>query len=249
MSVKNRKTLCFLHGWGIDNRVWANFEKGFMPEWNVKTPLLPGYDGTVPRAVDMDAVAREVMSEIPEDSILIGWSLGGMIGIRVATLKPIRKLIMLAAAPCFVKKHDWPCGTENEIMESLIQRMKRDTDRALREFALLCSKGDSRPRTTYQVFTQLLKDNKAHINTLINGLDLLLKTDLRVEFSGLKCKVGVILAAHDHLLPFAAGAAMHSLRSGLELDVIKGAGHAPFISCPGQVRRSLLSMLNAGPGR
>jgi pimeloyl-[acyl-carrier protein] methyl ester esterase len=243
MPAENRGTLCFLHGWGVDKRVWASFANGFLQEWNVKLPALPGYDGVAPGARGLEDVVRTLMPEIPDDSILIGWSLGGMIGIRIATMKPIRKLILLTSAPCFVKKDDWPCGTETETIESLMQRMKDNPERALQEFALLSSRGDGKPRATYQVLAGLLKENKGHPGALIDGLDMLLHTDLRTEFSRLKCKVGVILAANDQLLPVDAGAAMQHLRSGLELGIIEAAGHAPFISRPEQTRRSLLSML------
>ena len=248
MTVDNSGTLCFLHGWGVDKRIWVNFVEGFMPEWNVKTPALPGYDGATAHVTGMEAVARALMSEIPDDSILVGWSLGGMIGIRIAAMKPIRKLILLAGTPCFVKKVDWPCGMEVEIIERLRQRMQDAPERALQEFALLSSKGDGRSRATYQVLAELLKENNAHTSALINGLDMLLHTDLRGEFSRLKCRVGVILAANDQLLPVAAGAAMRSLRSSLELEVIEESGHVPFISRPEQTRRSLLSMLKPGAG-
>ena len=246
MSAENRETLCFLHGWGFNQRVWAGFAEGFQPEWNVKIPTLPGYDGAATCALGLEDVARALLAEVPDDSILIGWSLGGMIGIRIASMKPVRKLILLAGSPCFVKKDDWPCGTGAELVERLMQRLQDDPDRALQEFALLSSKGDGRPRATYQVLAGLQKENRAHTGALIDGLDMLLHTDLRVELSGLKCKAGVILAANDRLLPVSAGAAMLSLRSGLELEVIEGAGHAPFISSPARTRRSLLSMLKPG---
>lgn len=247
MPEENRGTLCFLHGWGFDKRVWANFVEGFLPEWNVKTPALPGYDGSIPCALGMEDVARALLTEVPDDSILIGWSLGGMIGIRIASMKPIQRLILLAGAPCFVKKDDWPCGAGIELVEQLRRRMQENNPgRALQEFALLSSRGGGNPRATYQVLSTLLKENGAHTDALIDGLDMLLHTDLRAEFSGLKCKTSVILAANDQLLSVAAGAAMRSLRSGLELEVVEGAGHAPFISSPDETRRPLLAMLRPG---
>lgn len=245
MSAADRESLCFLHGWGFNQRVWAGFVERFRPEWNVKIPTLPGYDGAAPCALGLDDVSRALLTEVPDDSILIGWSLGGMIGIRIASMKPVRKLILLTGSPCFVKKDDWPCGTTAELVERLKVRIVDNPDRALQEFALLSSKGDGRPRATYQVLAGLQKANRAHTGALLDGLDMLLHADLRAELSALKCTVGAILATNDRLLPVAAGAAMQSLRSGLELEVIEGAGHAPFISRPAQTRRSLLSMLKS----
>ena len=246
MPAENRETLCFLHGWGFDQRVWSGFVDGFLPEWNVKLPTLPGYDGAAPRALGVEDVARAMLTAVPDDSILVGWSLGGMIGIRIASLKPVRKLILLAGSPCFVKKDDWPCGIEAELVERLMQGIKDYPDRAVQEFALLSSKGDGRPRATYQELSALLKGNRVHAGALIDGLEMLLHADLRAEFSGLKCKAGVILATDDQLLPVAAGAAMLALRSGLDLEIIEGAGHAPFISRPVPTRQSLLAILKPG---
>ena len=246
MSADNRETLCFLHGWGLNRHVWSGFVEGFLLEWNVNTPGLPGYDGAAPSVSGLDDVARALLAEVPDDSILIGWSLGGMIGTRIATMKPIRKLILLASSPCFVKKDDWPCGAEAELVERLRQRMQESPGKALQEFAQLSSRGDDNPRATYRVLSTLLKKNRAHPDALIDGLNMLLHTDLCAEFSGLKCKTSVILAANDQLLSVAAGAAMQSLRPGLELEVVEGTGHAPFISSPDETRRSLLAMLKPG---
>ena len=247
VATKKRETLCFLHGWGFDQRIWSDFVDGFpLDDWNVKTPALPGYDGTAPRVLGMDDVARSLLTEVPDDSILVGWSLSGMIGIRIASLKTIRKLILLASSPCFVKKNDWPCGTGAVLVEGLMKRIQDDPDRALQEFALLSSKGDGIPRATCQVLSALLTKSRAHTRALIDGLAMLLHTDLRGEFSGLRCKSGVILATNDRLLPVAAGAAMLSLHPSMELKVIEGAGHAPFISRPDETRRTLLSMLKSG---
>ena len=243
VATDERATLCFLHGWGFDYRVLGSFTERFVPEWKVKALVLPGYDGTPPQAMGIGNIARAMIPEVPDNSILIGWSLGGMIGIRIAAMKPVRKLILLASTPCFVKKRDWLYGTDAEVIEGLKRRIKIDPGRALREFAMLISGGDSRPRATYQALVLLLQENKAHADALLDGLDILLHADLRAEFSGLKCKASVILAAQDPLVPVAAGSVMLSLHAGMESAVIYGAGHAPFMSRPEQTRQMLLAMV------
>ena len=247
MSTHNPETLCFLHGWGFDKRVLEKFMARFVPEWQVKALSLPGYNGA-PLAKGIEGVARALIPEVPDNAILIGWSLGGMIGIRIATLKPVKKLILLASTPCFVNKPDWPYGTAPELLQGLSRRIKDGPERALREFALLISRGDNKPRTTYQVLATLLKGNVAHTSALLDGLDILQNADLRAELSGLGRQTGIVLAENDPLVSVASREMLLSLCTGLELNMISGAGHAPFLSRPAHTRRLLHTMLSHTQG-
>jgi len=247
MPAANRETLCFLHGWGFDGRVLEKFMEGFMPEWNVKALALPGYDGAAPAARGMEDVARLLAPGVPDHAVLIGWSLGGMIGIRIAAMKPVRKLIILAGAPCFVNKHNWPHGVPAELVEGLMQRIHENPAAALHEFAMLSSKGDGNPRATYRTLSLLLQQSAVRTEALRDGLEMLRDADLRTEFSGLSCRVGVILAENDRLFPAAGARAMLSLNPGLELRTVAGCGHALFISAPEQSRQALLALLASAP--
>ena len=220
---------------------------GFLPEWKVKALALPGYNGA-PLAKGIEGVARALIPDVPDNAILIGWSLGGMIGIRIASLKPVKKLILLASTPCFANKPDWPYGTAPELVQGLVRRIKDGPERALREFALLISRGDNKPRTTYQILAKLLRDNVADTHALLDGLDILRNADLRTELSGLGRRTGILLAANDPLVSVASGELLLSLCPGLELNIINGAGHAPFLSRPAHTRRLLHTMLSHTQG-
>jgi len=246
-AEKKGETLCFLHGWGFDGRALEKFCDGFTPEWNVKIPVLPGYDGAAPEALGIEHVARALLPEVPDNSVLVGWSLGGMIAIRMASMKPLKKLVLLASAPCFVGKQDWPYGMSEELIEGLQRRVQENPGQALQEFALLSSKGDKNPRATYRSLTASLQRAAVHRAALLDGLEMLRNADLRPEFSGLKCRVGAILAENDQLFSASCARAMLSLNPDLELSTMGGCGHAPFISRPEQSRRLLTDMLSPAP--
>ena len=243
MSAGKKGTLCFIHGWGFDGRVLEGFMGGFLPEWDVKTLVLPGYNGDAPLALGLESVARALIPDVPDHSILIGWSLGGLIGIRISSLKPVKKLILLASTPCFVKRQNWLFGTEPELVRGLMRRINDDPGRALREFAKLISRGDRSPRATFRTLAMLLERNMVHTSALLDGLDILQNADLRTELSDLGSRAGGILAANDPLVPAAVAGAMLSLNPNMELRTISNSGHVPFISRPEQTRRLLLSML------
>src|SRR5690606_11195893 len=120
MSGNQQPALCFIHGWAFDSRVLENLASQFTST-KVQLIDLPGYGKkqSANQPTDIDAVAEAVLPEIPANSVLIGWSLGGMIAIRIAHKIPdaIRAVILLASTPCFVKKNDWPFGVERSLIQ------------------------------------------------------------------------------------------------------------------------------------
>ncbi|MGH8120894.1 MAG: alpha/beta fold hydrolase [Gammaproteobacteria bacterium] len=247
MSTNHRETLCILHGWGLNGRVLGKFMEGFVPDWHVRFLVLPGYDGTAPAALGMEKIARSLAPQIPDHSVLMGWSLGGMIGIRIASMKPLRKLILLASTPCFVEKQDWPYGMKAEVIAGLMRQVKENSGKALHKFALLSSRGDEHPRATYRTLAMLLKQAAVHTDALLDGLEILQASDLRKEFSGLQCPAGAVLAENDALVSAAGTGAMRSLCPGLELRLVAGCGHAPFLSRPERIRHLLFTLLSPAP--
>lgn len=242
-TLSGRGSLYFLHGWGCGPGVLNHCVRYFGAEWNMKALALPGYNGTPFLAKGLEGVVSAIMPEVPDNAVLVGWSLGGLIGIRVAAMKPLKKLILLASTPCFVNKHDWHSGLDVEVIEGLRQRLTRNPGRTLREFALLVSQGDHSPRATLRALQVMLEKDRTPTGALLDGLDILQYTDLRAEFSALECSVGVVLAANDALVSIASGSGMALLRSGLDIVAIQDSGHAPLISSPAQTVRQLIAMV------
>jgi hypothetical protein len=87
--------LVFLHGFGEDERVWADF----LPNYTWSFPVIcPAY-ATWDDCLTLADYARKIVSSLPSDShfILVGHSMGGYIALEMASQFPerIQKVVML----------------------------------------------------------------------------------------------------------------------------------------------------------
>ena len=101
--------LVLLHGWGLSPTVWDalrnELRAGLDPATPVLTPALPGHAGAAATAsATLDAWADAVAAQIPPGATVVGWSLGGMLALALATRHPTRvaRLALLASTARFV---------------------------------------------------------------------------------------------------------------------------------------------------
>lgn len=234
MPHNDQQTLCLIHGWGFDSRVWKGLVTQLPAHWQIITLDLPGYGANVkldpPAGINL--VAEMLIPFIPCNAVLVGWSLGGMAAIKIASLLggDIDALILLASTPCFVKKSGWPHGMEPELIKKMADQLPGDSHKVLQEFSVLAAKGDDIPRQTIRTLRATAVYGAEHTGVLMSGLAILRDTDLRNELSELKCRVVMLLGEHDHLITKDTGPATQILCPHTQLAYITTAGHAPFIS-------------------
>lgn len=246
---QSRSTLSIIHGWGFDSQVMAGLAAELSPCWNTRLIDMPGYGHKYVTSFSqgIDNIASNLKSAIPPHSILVGWSLGGMVAIKIAhsMQDKIKAIILLASTPCFVRKHDWPHGIEPALINDMAKRISTDDDGVLQEFAGLTARGDISPKETIRELKLLRKNNKAGPCALLHGLDILINTDLRKELSELKCRVIMLLGDRDQLVTSSTGNAAREIHPSLQLNYIKVTGHAPFISKRKETAEAINNSLRA----
>ena len=98
--------LFLVHGLGGTIENWLALAAPLAADHRVIVPDLPGHGGSdlLPEARDVDALAEAVLgiadAEEARDAVWIGHSLGGVISIRAAALRPdaVRGIVLAAAA-------------------------------------------------------------------------------------------------------------------------------------------------------
>ena len=232
--MNTKPALGLIGGWGFDARVFADLVAAMKHDYRVNVAALPGYGSsplTTPPA-DIDNLAGSLMPFVRRDITLIGWSLGGLAAIRMATRQPhrVRRLVLLASTPCFISKQGWPGGISLAMIRDMAERLPKARERVLREFAWLVARGDAAPRQTAHTLLPLAIACPAPIDILLGGLKILVEADLRDEFACLACPVTMVLGARDTLIPAGIAKAVKLLHPGVRVYQIAAAGHAPFIS-------------------
>ncbi|MDO8698544.1 MAG: alpha/beta fold hydrolase, partial [Pseudomonas sp.] len=103
-----RNRLILLPGWGLGSaplEPLAGALQGLQPSLRVQIEPLPALG-----SADLNEWLDELDANLPENTWLGGWSLGGMLATELAARRGERccGLITLASNACFVARSDWP---------------------------------------------------------------------------------------------------------------------------------------------
>lgn len=229
----SQNPLVLLHGWGLNHQVWSQLLQALPEDLAIHTPDLPGFGlSPCPASYDLDSVLAVLAEQIPDQSIVIGWSLGGLLAIALASRYPhkVKKLGLIASSPCFMAKDNWP-GMESRVMQQFAVQLQQDLALTVERFLAIQAMGSSTARQDIKLLKQaVLSVPLPSAVALQGGLELLASLDLRQEFAALTQSVFIILGHLDSLVPVAIAPLLQNLRPGLQLEILQKASHAPFIS-------------------
>ena len=240
--------MVLVHGWGVGPAVMSGLAEELSASWPVNLLALPGYGGNHHLSIgpNIDCYAEILAASIEPESILVGWSLGGMVALALAKCcEHIKALVLLASTPCFTNKPDWSYGVDAGRIDNMIEGLHDKPETVLNEFLLLASLGDASPRETRRALAKHIDTEQINKTALHSGLSILRDTDLRSCLRQITCPVILVLAEHDRLVSGSVGAAAQHILSGLRLEIISGTGHAPFISQPRQTASVITHALTA----
>jgi len=140
-----------LHGWSFSKEVWKNtpFEGAVHLE-------LPGHGESPFTSTNLLELSKEVASCLPENSTLVGWSLGATVAVLVGALYPekVKELILYAPTPLFSG-----LSQPEAVVKRFLKRLRRDFSEGVRFFRVLCSKEElPLPKVDPEVAAELLED-------------------------------------------------------------------------------------------
>ncbi len=230
----NKPTLALLHGWGMNGRVFDALAARLADDFELRVILLPGHGGEAALATNtLESWAGCVAAKLPQDAILLGWSLGGQVAMRIALDYPdaISGLILLATTPKFVAADDWQTGIPAAELQTFGADLVADARATLLRFLSLQTRGVPAQKSLLADLREaFLAVPMAQSQALTGGLDLLLNTDLRNEATNIRHRVRVIHGGRDQLTPVSAGHWLAEHIPHADCAVIDAAAHAPFLS-------------------
>jgi pimeloyl-[acyl-carrier protein] methyl ester esterase len=229
--------LVLVHGWGFDAGVWDEVAAALALEWRVYCPDLPGYGGSrgAPAPGDLAALGEALVSAVPARAVWLGWSLGGMACLQIAARWPaaVDRLIVVAANARFTKAADWPHAVDPAVLQGFACALETDCRGTLMRFvALQVQDSDRKLEVQRRLRQHLSEKDETPVETLRWGLEILQRADLRPSLARVRCPTLLVFGDRDPLAPLGAARAMSEGLPGAVLQVIQGAGHAPFLSHP-----------------
>lgn len=229
-----KPVLALLHGWGMNARVFDGLTALLAEYFAVHALNLPGHGG---RAVLTDNTlagwANDLARQLPDNALLLGWSLGGQVAMRAALDSPhkISRLILLSSTPRFVAADDWPHGMAARELDAFGAALLDDPQATLLRFLSLQTRGVADQKTLLQQLRLGLQSlPQAEAAALSSGLAILRETDLRAELPRLAQPALVLHGASDTLTPPGAGAWLTSALPAAQHTEWPRAAHALHVS-------------------
>jgi len=216
------KSLVLLHGWGASGAIWQRQTVAFGGECTVLTPRIPRWDADW---------LTEYLAAVPlRESVLVGWSLGGMLLLEaLARLggPPPLATVLVGVAPVFCQKPDHPWGQPVTALRAMRRGLRSDSGKVLRNFALAClAPGEE----SYQEEAAAGFDFATAPAYLAQGLDYLRDKDLRGLLDRIPGPVAIIQGEQDGIVDPAQARFLREHLPESELHLMASAGHLPFLT-------------------
>lgn len=224
-----------LHGWGLNSRIWDTVAARLAPTYRVHRIDLPGHGSSGWHAglSQLDDWVRTLVPHVPRDARVIGWSLGGLLALRLGLLSPERvaRFALISTTPRFVTAPEWTTAMTPVVLGNFARHLRDDFRGTVQDFLALQVRGEERELTSLRELRQRLQaGGMPQPAALEAGLEILRTTDLRDSLSALSQPALVIAGEHDRVTPPGASRFLAGQLPGGQLLVIRRAGHAPFIS-------------------
>ena len=233
-------TVALLPGWGTGADYWRPFLPWLRRRCDVALLDLPGTGANRHLATgSLEAALDSLENLLDRPTVLLGWSLGGMLAAELAARCPDRvaALVTVAANPCFVAREDWPQAMAPEAFRGFAEAVAADPEAGLRRFLGLQAKGADEERELLKRLRALPRA-EATPAALHHSLDWLAALDTRAALGRFMPPALHLYGERDQLVP-AGVAATLAASCGHETAVITGASHVPFLSHPDQSWRWL----------
>lgn len=224
-----------LHGWGMNADVWEDVCAELVDSYRVIAIDLPGHGRSEGDLDDytLENIARQVKEVIPAESILVGWSLGGLVATQLVVDFPgqFKKLVLVASSPQFVKDDSWHVGMDAAVLDSFAGDMRGDYRSTIKRFIAIQTMGSDNPREEQRILRdRAFRHGYPLLSALNGGLKILHEANLRPRLPEIHCPTLILAGEHDSIFRREAAELTQQLIKNAQLEVIKGAGHAPFLS-------------------
>ena len=221
-TIGDGPSLVLLHGWAFNSDIFQSLIDKYKANYRITVIDLPGHGRSRDIDGDIESWCNELTKIIPEKSILLGWSLGGLLSTYIASQIEISKLILVAATPCLINNENWNYGISSEVFDQFAINLKNDSTKSLKRFVSLQSKDKSQLQELYKSIQKYPPSYSA----LNNGLEIIIHSDLRDIYKDITVPKTTILGSLDTLVPVKIKEWYEAV--GSQTSIIC-SGHLPFI--------------------
>ncbi len=232
MTAGEGLPLVFFHGWGFDHRIWLSLVPLLGEYYQLILVDLPGF-GASP-LMDWSQFKEALLTQLPAQSVVVGWSLGGLYATRLVVEEESRflSLVNITSSPRFTAQEAWP-GVDPALLQQFYQRLAANSEETLNEFIRLQLQKSDYSWPVDQV-----------PQGLAAGLDILAHWDLRDTLHQITIPSCFMFGRLDPLASVKTMQAMQELYPALKCVLFPKAAHIPFLSHPTEFIHELRNFFN-----
>lgn len=241
--------LVLLHGWAMHGGIFDALMPELSQRYRVHRIDLPGHGrSTGPATIDsLEQLNDAVSPHVPAQAVVLGWSLGGLLALKLAQHQSLRALILVSTTPRFVGTHDWPHGMAPPVFTQFFRRLHENLNTTVEDFLRLQVRGDSQAAETFAALKHSLMQHPANPLALEHALEILRDADERAALAQIHTPALVLAGEYDRIAHPNASRYLAAQLHNAHLAMIQRAGHAPFISHREQVMTELHEFLGTVP--
>jgi pimeloyl-[acyl-carrier protein] methyl ester esterase len=237
--MRSSASIVFLPGWGFQSSIGREF---LPPQAHLID--LPFVKKSNPCMENICHIIEECIQQ--NHPILIGWSLGGLLSIKLYERNPnaYKALILLTSTPCFGMQKEWP-GVSKEhqtLFESMLGK----------PYSVFFSYYFKLMIDPFPVshISPMLKRHIIHkdlFNFYKSYTDILFQSDLRLQFSKICIPTLIVQGENDAIIPSDVSPYFLELNPEIKYHNIPGSGHIPFLTHSIEIQNIINNFLKIIP--
>ncbi len=227
------KNVYAIPGWGFATTIFTELKTNKFD--------IVGLDYMGSRASSIHDITAIIAAKVPNHSILLGWSFGGMLAIKLAAQHPskVRRLMLLSSQPKLCVDGQW-LGISQTNANQFLEQFEKSPQQQMKYFArLLCY--PSRSPTLRQIIQKhMIDEAQTELNSL---LKMLFSEDLRQDYSKLGIDILHLICEQDVVLKQHASQ-LQNLNHRVKVISLEDAGHADFLVSPSRYSAAIEQFIN-----
>ena len=249
---RGRPALVFVNGFGCEQSVWRSVAPHFAANHRIVLFDHVGIErsqlssSNASRRGSLQGYADDLLEVCDavgaDDAVLVGHSVGAIIGLLAAIRWPaaFRQLVMIAPTPCYLNDGSYLGGFEREDLDTLLEAMDANYRHWAHQMAPLIVGNPDRPELACELESSF---NRLDPATARRFARLSFCCDHRADLPLLSTPTVVLQCTHDNMAPDVVGEFMREAIPDCELVQLQATGHCPHLSAPQELTRVLRGLL------
>jgi len=248
------RTMVFVHGFGTDQTAWTAVAAAFADDYRIVTFDNAGAGQADPAAfvqhryLSLDGYASDLLEICGalqlRDAVLVGHSVGAMIGVLAAIRQPecFARLALIAASPRYLDAEGYHGGMTEQDLDRVYGAVVENFPGWVEAVAPHFMDNPERPELATRFADSLRSIPPERALTVLCSI---LQSDYRAELPKLRQPTLVLQTSTDVFVPLGVADYLQRHIPHATLRMIAARGHFPHVSEPALVSAALREFLAA----